>query len=210
MTEQDSQRATGDNRSRPVYNIIGDKIALGPGSRDEIVELFYRGDNDFEVTLLAGDPLRPRAREAFEAEYDRDAKEPHPHWIGYIIYDRATDTPVGAVGLRNIDLTTGIAELGISIGRKDYWGRGFGTEAIALTLDYGFTVMGLHNVMLETYAYNERAIRTYLKLGFREIGRRREAQRIGARRYDIVYMDLLRAEFHSPFRPVVTLPSAGQ
>ncbi len=198
--------SSGGDRPKPVYNIVGEKVALGPGSREEQVELFYRGDNDYAVTVFAGDPLWPRAREAFEADYDRFAKEPHPDWVGYLIYDRSTDTPIGGVSLRDIDLTVGVAELGISIGRKEYWGRGFGTEAITLLLDWGFTVLGLHNVMLTTKAYNERALRSYRKVGFREFGRRREAQRLGDRRYDIVYMDLLRSEFRSPFKPAVPLP----
>ena len=207
MTQPTSANSPiGGNRPSPVYNIIGDTVALGPGSRAEQIELFYRGDNDYSVTILAGDPLWPRSREAFEAEYDREAKEPHPSWVGYLIYERATDTPIGGVSLRNIDLTVGIAELGISIGRKDYWGRGFGTEAVVLLLDWAFAVLGLHNVMLTTYAYNERALRSYAKIGFREFGRRRGAQRLGDRRYDIVYMDILRSEFRSPFRPVVQLP----
>lgn len=200
-----SQRHTAD-RPHPVYNIIGDHVALGPGSREEIVEMFYHSDNDFEVAMLAGDPLRPRAREQFEADYERDIKDGDAHSVTFVIYDRAADDPIGVVGLRNMYLTVGAAELGISIGRKDYWGRGFGTEAVTLVLDYGFTVLGLHNVLLCTYAYNERAIRSYRKVGFREIGRRREAHRLGDRRYDIVYMDILRSEFHSPFKPVVTLP----
>ncbi len=201
-----SSSSNSDEQPRPVYNIVGEKVALGPGSRDEQIELFYRSDNDFSVTLLAGDPLRPVPHEQFEADYDRQAKEPHPSWLGFLIYDRATSLPIGGVSLRDIDLTTGIAELGISIGRKEYWGKGFGTEAVTLLLDYGFTVLGLHNVLLTTYAYNERALRSYLKVGFREIGRRREAQRLGDQRYDIVYMDLLRSEFHSSFAPVVALP----
>lgn len=205
MSQLPSQPTDSQPR-RPVYNIIGEKVALGPGSREEQIELFYRGDNDFEVTLMAGDPLWPKQREAFEAEYDRRAKESHPDWVDFLIYDRATDTPVGAAGLRGIDLKVGIAELGISMGRKDSWGKGLGTEAITLIVDYGFTVLGLHNIMLSTYAYNERALRSYLKVGFREFGRRRQAQRIGDQRYDIVYMDLLRSEFHSPLQPVVRLP----
>lgn len=194
------------HRAQPVYNIVGEKVALGPGTREDRIETLYRGNNDFEVTLLAGDPLVPRARELFEADYDRDVREDHPSWVGFVIYDRATATPIGWVVLRGMDLTKGTAELGIKLGRKDYWGQGYGTEAIALMLDYGFTVLGLHNVLLTTYAYNERALRSYRKLGFREIGRRREAQRVGARRYDVVYMDLLSAEFQSPYQPVVALP----
>ena len=201
-----ASQAADSHQPRPVYNIVGDKVALGPGSREEQIELFYRGDNDFSVTIFAGDPLWPRQREAFEAEYDRDAKGEHPHWVGFLIYDRASDTPIGAIGLRDIDLVEGVAELGISIGRKDYWGKGLGTEAITLLMDWSFTVLGLHNVMLTTASYNERAIRSYLKVGFHEFGRRRESRRIGDRRYDTVYMELLRGEFHSPYSPVVPLP----
>ncbi len=207
MTQRMSQPQRNDaDRPQPVYNIVGDKVALGPGTRDEQIELFYRGDNDFEVTIFAGDPLWPRQREAFEAEYERDAKQEHPHWVGFLIYDRATDSPIGGLGLRDIDLMMGVAELGISIGRKDYWGKGFGTEAITLMMDYGFTVLGLHNIMLTTASYNERALRSYLKVGFREFGRRSGSRRIGDQRYDTVYMELLRSAFHSPYKPVVTLP----
>ena len=207
MTQRTPQSQRSEpEKPKPVYNITGEKVALGPGSREEQIELFYRGDNDFTITIFAGDPMWPRQREAFEAEYDRDAKESHPHWVGFLIYDRATDSPIGGIGLRDIDLMMGVAELGISIGRKDYWGKGFGTEAITLMMDYGFTVLGLHNIMLTTASYNERAIRSYLKVGFREFGRRSGSRRIGDRRYDTVYMELLRSEFHSPYRPVVELP----
>jgi diamine N-acetyltransferase len=205
-TGSQSSPASDADRPKPVYNIVGEKVALGPGSREEQIELFYRGDNDYSVTIFAGDPLWPRQREAFEADYDRQAKEPHPDWLCYLIYDRATDTPIGGIGLRDIDLTMGVAEMGISIGRKDYWGKGFGTEAIILVMDYGFTALGLHNIMLTTASYNERAIRSYLKVGFREFGRRRESRRVGDRRYDTVYMELLRAEFQSPLKPVIPIP----
>lgn len=202
--EIDAQGASGE--IEPVYNFVGTKVALGPGTREENIREFYRAENDFATAILSGDLMRPRERERYETDYDRYSKEAHPDWVSFIIYDRATATAIGGVGLRHMDLTKGIAELGIIITRKDYWGGGYGTEAITLILDHGFTALGLHNVLLETYAYNERALSSYRKVGFKEIGRRREAQRIGDMRYDTVYMDILRTEFHSPFPPVVPLP----
>ncbi len=202
--ENNTKNASSD--IEPVYNIVGTKVALGPGTREENIQELYRAENDFATAMLSGDPLRPREREGYEANYDRYSKEGHPDWVSFIIYDRATATAIGGVGLRHMDHAKGIAELGIIITRKDYGGGGYGTEAITLILDYGFTVLGLHNVLLETYAYNERALRSYRKVGFKEIGRRREAQRIGDKRYDTIYMDILRTEFHSPFPPVVPLP----
>jgi RimJ/RimL family protein N-acetyltransferase len=189
-----------------IYNIVGDKVALGPDEREQTIASYYAHDNDFEITMLAGDPLWPRTRAEIEAEFDENAKKQDRRWVGFTIYDRATATPIGGLGLRDIDWIIGCATLGISLYRKDYWGKGYGTEAMTLLLDYAFTALGLHNVMLDTYAYNERSIRAYRKVGFKEIGRRREAQRLGDQRYDVVFMDILRTEFHSPLKPVIPLP----
>ncbi len=190
----------------PIYNIVGDKVALGPGEREQIIADWYANDNDFEIAILSGDPLWPRSRAEIEAEYDEEAKKRERRWVSFTIYDRASATPIGRLELRDIDWVAGAATLGVGLYRKNYWGKGYGTEAITLLLDYGFTVLGLHNVMLETYAYNERSLASYRKVGFKEMGRRREAQRLGDRRYDIVYMDILRTEFRSPLKPVITLP----
>lgn len=206
MTERETRHTRPKGNPAPIYNITGDKVALGPGERDQEIADWYASDNDFEITLMAGDPLWPRTRAAVEADYERHAKERDRRFVGFTIYDLATATPIGGLGLRDIEWTTGGATLGIAIYDKRDWGKGYGTEAICLLLDYAFTILGLHNILLETYAYNERAIGSYRKVGFKEIGRRREAMRIGATRYDVVIMDILASEFHSPYPPVVKQP----
>lgn len=198
--------ATGTNARQPIYNIVGEKVALGPGTREETITLFNRSDNDFAVTIFSGDPLRPVTREQTEADFDRWSKEDSSREVGFLIYDRATSKAIGAVSLRHIDPVRQTAEFGIVISDKACWGKGYGTEATLLMLDYAFTVLGLHNVLLMTYAYNERAIRAYRRAGFREIGRWREAMRIGTRRYDVLYMDCLASEFSSPLKPIVEYP----
>jgi len=65
-------------------------------------------------------------------------------------------------------------------------------------LDYGFNGLGLHNIMLTAFSFNERGLRAYTRAGFREIGRRREAFRLGGDAYDVVYMDCLATGFESP------------
>ena len=65
-------------------------------------------------------------------------------------------------------------------------------------LDYSFTALGLHNIMLTVYSFNERGIRAYTRAGYREVGRRREAFRLGGRTFDVIYMDCLATEFQSP------------
>lgn len=195
------QQQPGDE---PIINIRGEKVCLGPAHRG-VISVFAKWDNDFEVTVLAGDPLRPKTMEQIEADFNSFSKS-DARWAPFVIYEAATMRLIGATDLRHIDGEHRSAEFGISIGEKDCWGKGYGTETVILMLDYGFSVLGLHNIMLDTYSYNERAIRAYTRAGFREIGRRREAKRIGGQVYDVVYMDCLATEFHSPLKPVVPQP----
>jgi RimJ/RimL family protein N-acetyltransferase len=86
------------------------------------------------------------------------------------------------------------AMLGIFIGEKRYWGKGYGREAVQLLLDYAFNLLNLNSVMLGIFSFNERAIRCFREAGFKEIGRRRQARIIGDKRYDLVLMDVLAEE----------------
>ena len=81
-----------------------------------------------------------------------------------------------------------------SIGDKDYWGRGYGREAVSLLLDYAFRVRNLRRVWLEVHAANERAIRAYKACGFVEEGRMREHVWLAGRYVDNVIMGVLREE----------------
>ena len=189
---------------QPKMNIMGDKIALGPVHKS-MNSLFVRWENDFAVTLMSGDPLRPITQEKLEEDYARYRRE-SDHVVEFAIYERATWRVIGTTHLRNIGMTMRRAEFGIFIGEKDCWGKGYGTEATILMLDYAFTILGLHNVLLRTYAYNERAVRAYTRAGFRVVGRWREAARVGDQLYDILFMDCLETEFRSPLKRVIELP----
>lgn len=199
------ESTSADTADQPIINISGKKVALGPFNR-QVLNVFERWFNDFDLAIYSGDPLMPMRREAVEADFERVNKNWPPERVQFLIYERATLRPIGLVELRHLDRANGTADFGILIGEKDCWGKGYGTEATQLMLDYGFTILGLHNVLLTTAAYNVRAQRAYMRAGFREIGRRREVIRLGERRYDDVYMECLATEFHSPLQPIITLP----
>jgi RimJ/RimL family protein N-acetyltransferase len=99
----------------------------------------------------------------------------------------------------DINHINGTAMFGIVIGEKEYWSKGFGTEATKLILDYGFNILNLHNIMLGVFDFNKRAIASYKKIGFKEIGKRRGDRLIAGKRYDTIFMDILAEEFESPF-----------
>jgi RimJ/RimL family protein N-acetyltransferase len=101
---------------------------------------------------------------------------------------------IGNTNLFNVDLHNGTADFGILIGEPDAWGKGYGTEATRLMLDYAFDVLGLHNVQLQVYSNNERAVRAYQRAGFRRVGVRRAARKLGRERHDVIYMDAVASE----------------
>lgn len=188
----------------PILNIVGDLVALGP-MRRELLSLYQRWINDFEVTRTLTGGMRPTSLEAEAGWFERVARvgtsDPAAGTAGdvsFTVYERATLRPIGTSGLHNVDHRLRRAEFGLMIGEKGCWGRGFGTETTRLVLDYGFIALGLHNIMLTTQSYNERDIRAYRRAGFQEIGRRREAHWPAGRPYDVVYMDCLASEFESP------------
>jgi RimJ/RimL family protein N-acetyltransferase len=178
--------------SHPILNIIGEKVALGPQRRD-LLPLYQRWVNDFEVTRTLDLGLRPLTLEFEESWYNRSTASEQD--ATFLIYERATLRPIGSTGLHRIDHVDRTAEFGIMIAEKDCWGKGYGTETARLMLEYGFVALGLHNIMLRAYSYNERGLRAYQRAGFREFGRRREAQRLAGQAYDVVYMDCLSSEF---------------
>ncbi len=115
----------------------------------------------------------------------------------FAIIDADSDKLIGNCSIFRISERNRKAEVGIFIGDKEYWDKGYGTEALSLLIDYGFNVLNLNNIMLEVFSYNKRAIHSYKKVGFKEIGRRREAIIFAGEKHDEIYMDILASEFES-------------
>jgi diamine N-acetyltransferase len=124
----------------------------------------------------------------------------------FTVYARDDGRPIGRADLASIDYRHRTASIGLFIGEADRRGKGCGTEIVRLLLDYAFTALGLHNVMLTAYEYNLAGLRAYRKAGFTECGRRRQCHRMGGRLWDEVYLDCLASEFVSPVLGEVFVP----
>ena len=195
--------ALDSHAEQPVINIVGAQVALGP-QRRELVPLYERWLNDFAVLAPLGVPLRPLTREAEERQY----QETDGNWtqVWFTLYERATWHPLGIAGLRDIDHARRTAEFVIFIGERAAWGRGYGTEATRLVLDYGFTALGLHSILLRVYDFNLRGIRAYTRAGFREVGRWRQAHRLGDRVFAVIFMDCRATAFRDSILQPLLLP----
>jgi RimJ/RimL family protein N-acetyltransferase len=194
---------------RPDVIVPGEKVFLGPIRRD-FAPFYRRWMNDLEVALTLNILRRLPMTEEDELDWFDSARRETNSKV-FTIYERPDDRPVGNVGLHDIDFHSGTAEVGLVIGERAVWGRGYATEALTLLVDYAFTVLGLNQVWLRYVAFNERARQVYDRVGFREAGRLREAARVGQRRYDLVFMDLLAREFRSPvLADKLRLPRASE
>ncbi len=187
--------------------IVGEKIALGPLRRD-LIPALARWRGDFTVQRTFGDPPHAVTIEEMTARYEQWAVDPTSYW--FIIYDRATWQPVGHTDLFEIDWRNRTATFGILIGEDTARGKGFGTETATLMLDYAFTALGLHSVMLTVDSFNLAGQAAYRKAGFREFGRRRQSAILNGVLHDLIYMDCLASDFTSPLLHQLFRPDLSQ
>lgn len=173
--------------------VVGECVALGPLRRD-LAETYARWVNDLEVRhgLQFAGVMTPQTEERFLDESMKEMAERQPTAVHFTVYDREDDEPVGTASLMEVNHMLGRARFGILLGERR--GRGLGGEATRLVLDWGFTVLGLHNVLLEVMPWNERAIRAYERAGFRRVGVRRGALISMGARCDELLMDAIAPE----------------
>ena len=115
--------------------------------------------------------------------------------LAMAIHERDTDRLVGTCAFSQLDGDNGSALYHITIGEKDVWGRGFGTEATQLMLDHAFGSLGLHRIALFVFEFNERAIRAYRRCGFVIEGRARESIYRDGRWWDELAMSVLERDW---------------
>jgi RimJ/RimL family protein N-acetyltransferase len=111
------------------------------------------------------------------------------------IHISETDRLIGSCAFTQLDGDNGSALYHITLGERDTWGRGYGTEATELMLEHAFTRLGLHRIALSVFEFNERAIRSYEKAGFIIEGRAREAIWRDGRFWDEIAMSVLEPEW---------------
>lgn len=179
-----------DNKSLSETALSGSKVTLRPGD-DSDFYLLHKWYNDTELNRLAGwnsskvtvDRLRYNMSRSF----------------GYdpmnLMIDNEEGTPIGTIQLYDFNEQDKNCKLGIRIGDRDYWGKGYGEDAVKTILEYAFMKIDIYRVALQVYEYNERAVKCYLKCGFRCEGRIRQSACIDGKFYDEIIMGVLKSDF---------------
>lgn len=179
---------------QPIELVVrGEKVGFGPLRREDLVHTRH-WFNDLRVTRTIKWDFRPLTMEGAESFWERGLALTGDD-VTFTVYELATMRAIGGVSLNHRDDSQGTAELALLIGEPDTWGQGYGTEITRLMLAYAFDVLGLYNVSLVVYGNNPWALRAYERAGFKRIGVRRGAHRVGRRRFDVVLMDAVADDF---------------
>ena len=153
-------------------------------------------DSEFSHLLETGAPEMWTAQVAkVQLADEQDDEKSKGKRFSFVIRTLADDRLIGFVDLEVNHWSQREGWLGIGIGRREDWGKGYGTDAMRVLARYSFAELSLERLSLTVFAYNERAVRSYLKAGFSVEGRQRERLRRGARRYDMIFMGILREEW---------------
>jgi RimJ/RimL family protein N-acetyltransferase len=187
MSLIDAERPKG---CRPVL-LGGHHVGLALMLKED-APVLARWNQDLEFTARMGSPGEAHSLEMRQEFYDRNARM-RADSVEFAVLLLATGQLIGFGGLFDISRAM-IATLFVGIGERDHWGQGLGTEATRLLCEFGFFFRSLHSVKVEVNGYNRRAIRVYERLGFKLVGRLRDAIVMNGTRYDQVIMDLLRHE----------------
>ncbi len=173
--------------------IIGEKLYLRGLERADLEGEYFDWLNDREVTRFLRSGLFPNNAERMEEYYRSVALSPDNVMLAII--EKESDRHIGNIKLGPIDWVARIAFLGIMVGDKKSWGKGYGTEAIRLVIDYAFNRLNLHKVTAGIVAIHQASIRAFEKAGFEVEGQAKSQFFLDGEYCDSLYLGITREDF---------------
>jgi len=177
----------------------GKLVELHPVKEDDL-ERFHKWITNEEVTRLgAGSEFAYQINtpyESMKAQYQKNLTEHNTmdHGQVFSVYASATGDHIGRCDYRDLNLIKRTAKIGLLIGEKEYWGRGYGQDIVETLVNHLFNDLNLNRIELDTWSGNQRAVRLYEKCGFQVEGRLRQNEFVNGTYYDTVLMGLLRED----------------
>lgn len=174
--------------------IRGEKVLLRPIHVADFPKL-VSWSNDPEVSKYVEGEY-PKTLEEYPLWHREQQSDRHSHHLAITTH---SDVLIGQIELDHIAWRSGDAELRIRIGEKEFWDRGYGTDAVRTLVEHAFSTMRLNRVYLRVLNVNKRAIRCYEKVGFRKEGRIRRPGPDGEE-ITILLMRILASEYFARLR----------
>jgi RimJ/RimL family protein N-acetyltransferase len=152
--------------------------------------------NDTEIILnLDDDAPMPQSYETQKAWFEEMRKEKKKYGDFFWAIDTKDGKFIGGCGVNHMDRKNRVARVGIFIGDREYLGKGYGTDAMKVLLEFLFEEYNANKVKLSVFDYNKRAIRSYEKCGFQTEAIQREAVFRYGKYQDMRCMAILKEEY---------------
>jgi len=182
--------------------VIMSKLISGPNVylRQPIIEdakLWHTWLNDFDIVLPLGDEVYSKI--TTQSILKQIENYPGDNYYMFTIMTELDDLPIGRCIVFSIDHLNSSAMVGIFLGDKNNWGKGYAKEAFELLIEYSFRILNMHSIMLGVFDFNKRAIAMYKKIGFKQIGIKREMRKINGKYVNAILMDLLEDEYDNKY-----------
>ena len=171
--------------------LIGSKVYLRPLEKDDLKQL-YVWFNDPQIRGLTGE-VYPTSQTGLEEYLAKIQTDPDRIWFGIVLQEN--DRLIGETGLLRMFPTWRTTDMSIIIGEKTAWGKGYGSEAMELLLDYTFGYLNYHRVAIGVVGTNKKALRFYEHFGFRQEGIQRDGYYHAHEYQDFMMMSLLEDEY---------------
>jgi RimJ/RimL family protein N-acetyltransferase len=186
-------RTSGRARS-----LVGERVELRRHARENyrLYGEWYADPEIWRLTSWAASPLSPSAVERLFEDRELSSADD-----SFAIHLKGEEEPIGVISLMNISEANDSAELSVIVGHPEDRHHGYGAEAIDTLLRYGFEELGLNRVGLSVFEFNEDAISTYERLGFREEGRLRKALKRDDAFHDAILMSIMGSEWREAADP---------
>jgi len=170
----------------------GNNISLRPlGIAD--VKSIARWHDDKEIMTMIS-LTRTGSEEYWSMWLEKKLQSPSVIYFG--IVRKSDDVLIGYTHLEELYLSQKICrDVGILIGEKEEWSKGYGTKAMELLLGFSFEELGLHRLELMTFVFNRRGIRVWEKCGFKREGVMRKARLANGEWHDLYFYALLEDEY---------------
>ena len=173
----------------------GNRVRLTALNKDDAHTIARWHEDTEYLRLQDTNAALPRSEAEIATELEEQNKASDT--IVFAVRTVDGDVLIGTAGFYEIEWSNQVAWLGIGIGDRANWGKGYGSEALELVLRHAFCELNFYRLQLTVIETNERAIALYEKLGFVREGVFRQFGQRDGRRYDMILYGLLRPEWEA-------------
>lgn len=178
-------------RAPKAFFLEGKRIYLREVRPSDVNENYYRWMNDPEVTRCLESRFYPNSLEGLRNYVAGKLGDRDNIFLAIVL--KNGHRHIGNIKLGSINWIHRYADVGLVIGEKECWGKGYATEAVVLITNYAFKTLNLHSLTAGCYAANQGSAKAFLKAGWQQAGLRKSRFICDGRYIDEILLSIVKA-----------------